>query len=68
MNCQRSTDKNQHSWVRIDRIRIKNIRSSKIHKRNNNTEKLTGKSKIKLVKFHMDLIHQHLMSSTQSKC
>ena len=28
-NCQRSTDKNERTWVKIDRLKIKNIISSK---------------------------------------
>ena len=40
--CQRSSDKNERSWVRIDRIIIKNVCSSNIHKR---TKKSKGKRK-----------------------
>ena len=67
-NCQRSTDKNKSTWVRVDSTIIENIRSLSIRKRNNNTEKTNDRDKIKQVKFLIDLIHQHLMSFTQSKC
>ena len=55
-NCQRSTDKNERTWVRIDRIRIKNVSSSNIRKRNNNNKKSTGKSKNKTSSSYNDLI------------
>ena len=72
-NCQRSTGKNERTWVRIDRIRIKNVRSSNICKRNN-TEKSTGKSKniTSQISYQFSSSQMSnaklLMSFTQSKC
>ena len=41
-NCQRPVDKNERTWVRIDIMKINNIRSSKTHKRVNDAGKLTS--------------------------